>query len=840
MKYVCIDGNSILNRAFYGIKLLTTKDGTYTNAIYGFLNILFKIQEEQQPDGVAIAFDLPAPTFRHRRYDGYKGTRKGMPEELAAQLPVLKEILQKMGYTLLEREDYEADDILGTFGRLCQQQGADCVLATGDRDSYQLITDHVFVRMSATNKSDIVTPDDIRQKYGVEPRQLIDVKALMGDSSDNIPGVAGIGEKTALTLIGQFGSLDGVYEHLEDKAIKPGVRAKLQKDRDIAYLSRELAEICTEVDIDPELSHYRVEVVDEDWLFHTFSKLEMQTFIAKLGLVPGAAPAAADTEAPVLPAGEVVETLQQADEPLYLVPVEDRWAAIWGRQVQLCQDVDQLGPVLADQSVPKRVFDSKALYHLCGDLAGVQFDCMLAAYLLNPTASSYDPQNLLGEYEIQPVMALPEDLPGAQLIAGFQPLCNKLAQRLEELGQRQLMDEIELPLAAVLADMEKEGFEIDTASTAAYGQVLDARISEVQQNIWQVVGREFNINSPKQLGVALFEDLGLPHGKKTKTGYSTNVDVLNSLVDKHPVVRDILDFRSYSKLKSTYVDGLLKVVADDGRIHTNFKQTETRTGRISSTEPNMQNIPVRTALGSELRKFFVAKEGYTLVDADYSQIELRVLAHMASDEKMIEAFTEGMDIHTTTASQVFGMPLDFVTPEMRRRAKAVNFGIVYGIGAYSLAQDIDVSVPEADSYIKGYLNTYHGVHDFMEKTVAEATECGYVSTLFGRRRYLPELQSKNRIIQALGKRMAMNSPIQGTAADIIKIAMCRVYDRLAREKLDAKLILQVHDELIVEAREDIANQVAALVAQEMQGAADLQVPLVVDAHVGKNWYIAKG
>ncbi|MCB5942042.1 DNA polymerase I [bacterium 210820-DFI.6.52] len=843
MKFVCIDGNSIVNRAFYGIKLLTTKDGSYTNAIYGFLNILLGIRQEVEPDGIAIAFDLRAPTFRHLQYDQYKAGRKGMPDELAQQLPLLKEILQKMGYPLLAVEGFEADDILGTFARLCREGGEDCVLCTGDRDSYQLIGERVSVRLSTTQKSEVLTPESIRERYGVEPIQMIEVKALMGDSSDNIPGVAGIGEKTALSLIAQFGTLDGVYEHLDDPAIKPGVRAKLEKGRETAYLSRQLAEIRTDVPIDGDLSHYKTAPADEGWLYQTLSRLEMQSLIGRLGLHPdGAAPAPeGGEEAAPLPSARVADALPAGEGPVGVLALEDgRWAAVRGTDVALYPGLAEIAPLLADETVAKWVFDSKALYHLLPEAAGIAFDGMLAAYLLNPTASAYQLEALIGEYGAAPAFSLEEELPQKGELAALMPLLATLQEKLAAAGETELLARIELPLAQVLCDMEETGVAVDCEGIRQYGEMLDLDIAQVQQRIFDRVGRSFNINSPQQLGVALFEDLGLPHGKKTKTGWSTNADVLNGLLGKDPVIQDILDYRSYTKLKSTYVEGLLKVVREDGRIHSRFNQTETRTGRISSTEPNMQNIPVRTPLGSELRKFFVARPGYTLVDADYSQIELRVLAHMADDERMIEAFRSGQDIHTITASQVFGMPLDFVTPQMRRRAKAVNFGIVYGIGAYSLAQDIEVSVAEADAYIKGYLETYQGVRAFMERTVEDARDCGYVTTLYGRRRYIRELASKNKVLQALGKRMAMNSPIQGTAADIIKIAMCRVWERLRDEGLDAKLILQVHDELIVEAREEDAQRVANLVTEEMQGAAALAVPLVVDAHTGVNWYLAKG
>jgi len=833
MTYVCIDGNSILNRAYYGIRLLTTKDGVPTNAVMGFLNILFKIYDEVRPDGVAVAFDVKHPTFRHELYQDYKGTRKGMPEELAVQLPIIKEILAAMGITILSYPGFEADDILGSFSAKCAAAGHTCVLASGDRDSFQLITDTTSVRLSTTGSADTYTPDTIMEKYGVTPARMIDVKALMGDTSDNIPGVAGVGEKTALGLIQTFGSLDGVYQNIDDPAIKKGVRAKLQADREKAYLSYTLAKIKTDMDL-PDLSGFAVDIPDAGALYHLLSRYELKGAITKLGLAePEGAVCAAfvgQADSAPIPAAQVVNTCPEADvldiyhdgETVYIIS---------GSQVYLTDIHD----AILSQNVKKRTFDCKNLYFQNPDLCGVVFDGALAAYLLDAAASQYTLNNLTLSFDAAFTY---EPLPA---LGKLSALFDWQQQALQNQGMSALLSDIELPLARVLSDMEHTGIAVDADKLMEYGEMLDGEITRSKEQIYELVGEEFNINSPKQLSHALFEVLSLPHGKKNKSGgYSTNVDVLNSLRDKHPVIDLILEYRSYTKLKSTYVDGLLAVIGPDGRVHTTFKQTETRTGRISSIEPNLQNIPVRTPLGSELRKFFHAKEGYTLIDADYSQIELRVLSHMADDAAMQQAFLSGEDIHTATASQVFGVPADFVTPELRRRAKAVNFGIVYGIGAYSLSQDIGVSVAEADSYIKNYLSVFSGVSAFMEKTVSDATANKYTTTLFGRRRIIGELASGNKVQQALGKRMAMNAPIQGTAADIIKIAMCRVYDRLQKENLDAKLILQVHDELIVEANLTCAERCADIVAEEMRAAADLAVPLMVDAHLGENWYIAKG
>ncbi|MDY4192117.1 MAG: DNA polymerase I [Oscillospiraceae bacterium] len=856
MKLLVVDGNSILNRAFYGIKLLTTKNGEYTNGIYGFLNILLKISEDTQPDRVAIAFDLKAPTFRHKRYAGYKATRKGMPEELAAQLAPLKELLRALGYRLVEQEGYEADDILGTLSRRCRQEGGECVIATGDRDSLQLVGGGVTVRLATTRmgRPETVVYDEeaVREKYSVLPPQLIDVKALMGDSSDNIPGVAGIGEKTAIGLIAEFGSLDRVYEQLDSPQIKAGVRAKLEAGRESAYLSRELAEICLDAPVDTDLAHYAPQPVDRQAAAALLARLEMFKMIDRLGLSgEEAAPAASAPREPSLMAGTLGELLRDGG-PFCLIcqwegdlPVraaacgKDRAAFLSGSAAQealreLCRRKEGL---LIDRSKP--------LYRWAageGLLPGVLFDAELAGYLLNPGASGYGPERLgmengASRREIIPVPEGMEDL--AEALGWLAGAAGTVERKVEENGQTPLLRDVEIPLARVLADMELTGFALDSAGLAAFGEGLDGDIERLQREIWQDAGEEFNIASPKQLGEILFVKLMLPARKKTKSGYSTNADVLEGLRDQHPIVDKILEYRKLTKLKSTYVEAFLKLVGPDGRIHTSFNQTETRTGRISSLEPNMQNIPVRTELGSNMRRFFTARPGYVLVDADYSQIELRVLSHVANDRDMQEAFLSGEDIHTNTAAQVFGLPPLYVTPLMRSRAKAVNFGIVYGISAFSLAQDIGVTVAEADRYIKDYLKTFSGVKKYMEDTVAFGREHGYVSTLFGRRRYLPELSSSNRNLRSFGERVAMNTPIQGTAADIIKIAMVRVHRELERSGLDAKLILQVHDELIVEASEQDAAAAGELLKREMEGAVQLKVPLTVDVGRGRSWYDAK-
>ncbi len=837
MKLLVLDGNSIINRAFYGIKLLTTRDGHFTNAVVGFMNILQSLMSHTSPDGVVAAFDLRAPTFRHKMYDAYKAGRKGMPDELREQLPVVKELLKMLGYPVLECEGYEADDILGTLARMCRESGNECVIATGDRDSLQLVSDGVSVMLATTRmgRSEIIdyTPELIAEKYGgLKPSQLIDVKALMGDSSDNIPGVAGVGEKTAVALIAEFGSLDGVYENIESESIKNGVRAKLIADKDNAYLSRTLGTICTEAPVSTELSGYLPNERDDAGLARELTRLEMFKTMERLGISADAAEPALDADAAPLTVitkcdiGDII-----ADKVTLLL--DGSLAAVCdGERAAVCDRSTALD-FIKSRSV--RTADSKALYHINLDY-NVVFDSMLAAYLLNPNSKDYSPERLATEYGIAAVSCDSEDI---EAVARFSVLCDKLEQKITELGQDSLLRDIELPLARVLADMEKVGFAVDAEAIAAYGDKLEIEVNTLRDEIYELVGCEFNLNSPKQLGEALFERLGLPSGKKTKSGYSTSAEVLEGLVDKHPAVSKLLEYRTLAKLKSTYCDGLLKAVEIDGRIRSTLNQTETRTGRISSTEPNLQNIPVRTEVGREFRRFFIAPEGRLLCDADYSQIELRVLAHISGDEAMTAAFNDGTDIHTTTAAKVFGLPIDMVPPVMRSRAKAVNFGIVYGIGAFSLAKDINVSYGEAKQFIADYLTTFSGVSRYMEQVVENAKKTGYVETAFGRRRYLPELNASNGMLRSFGERVARNAPIQGTAADIIKIAMIRVWTRLREEQLDAKLVLQIHDELIVEASEADAPRAAEIISEEMENACKLKVPMPADVNIGATWYDAK-
>lgn len=846
MKLLVVDGNSILNRAFYGIRLLTTKDGQFTNAIYGFLTMLLKIQEDVTPDAVAIAFDLKAPTFRHKAYDGYKSNRKGMPEELHQQLQPLKDLLTLLGYTIITKEGYEADDILGTLSHTCKVNDDECVLATGDRDSLQLINDKVTVRLASTKggKANAILYDEkkIMEDYGVTPRQLIEIKAIQGDSSDCIPGVPGIGPKGAGDLIQRFNNLDYIYENLDTIDIKDGMRKKLRENKDSAYMSRMLGEIKLDIPIDTDINHYLVNCTQPDEASRMMAKLELFSLIDKFKLKEVESAEETPKEKKKYSLNEK-NTIDLLGKELYIYSNSkskgdiDYLYIIEENEIIKTTDVDT---VLKSEN-KKCVYSSKELFAYADktgfEIKNLVFDVTLASYLLNPNSSSYDIDKLNGEYEVETYDGEDEFLCN---IAPMIDLCNILEKKIEQCNQKKLLNEIEIPLSNVLAKMENLGFAVDKQGIEDFGKMLKENIENLKSEIYNSVGREFNINSPKQLGVALFEDLALPCKKKTKSGYSTSADVLESLKNQHPVVSMVLQYRTLSKLNSTYCEGLLKVIGDDGRIHSSFNQTETRTGRISSTEPNLQNIPVRTELGREMRKFFTAREGWVLVDADYSQIELRVLADISGDKNMIDAFKNNQDIHAITASQVFNMPLDFVTGEMRSRAKAVNFGIVYGIGAYSLAKDIGVTNKEAKNYIESYLKHYSGIDKYMHDVVEKAKDTGYVETVFGRRRYLPELSASNGMTRAFGERVARNAPIQGTAADIIKIAMIKVDKRLTEENLEARLVLQVHDELIVECPSHESMRVAMILQEEMEKAVSLSVPLVADSAVGKTWYDAKG
>ena len=852
MRLLVIDGNSIANRAFFGIKLLTTKDGRYTNAIYGFLNILLSLLKECEPDEVAVAFDLKAPTFRHKMYDGYKATRHGMPEELAQQMPVLKELLADLGYRTVTAEGWEADDILGTLAAACAARQDDCFLATGDRDSLQLVSDTTTVLLATTalgrSKTVTMDVDAIREKYGIEPKQLIEVKSLMGDASDNIPGVRGIGEKTALSLVQNFGSLEGVYEHIDDKRIKPKQREHLLECRELAQLSHTLGTIRTDAPIDTAEGAYAIGEGNKPKAVRMLQELEIHSLIQRFGL-GGIAPANLEEETANLPEAEIAP-LPLTPAGHYLVasrpPVmgkqgvhnvvlqPESWYAVQGTTVYPLEDAE-LVRLLDDPDVTLDVFNSAPLYAKAMAAGGwgssIVWDGKLAAYLLDASASKYQVGELVPSYKAAAAFTC-TDYPDAGRLAD---LFAKMKAEITACGEDPLYNEIEFPLAQVLADMTRIGMLVDRDGIDQFGVKLRSELEQVLTRIhMETSSASFNPNSTKQLGEMLFVTMGLPHGKKTQRGWSTDAETLEALRD-YPLVEDILQYRAYQKLNSTYVEGLLKVIGEDGRIHTTFNQTEARTGRLSSDNPNLQNIPIRTELGSQLRAYFIAKPGCVLVDADYSQIELRILAHVTGDEHMQQAFRSGQDIHRSTAARIYGIPQGEVTPRVRSGAKAINFGIMYGKGAYSLSKDIGVTVKEADAFLKNYLAAFPSVSSYMDKTIADARANGYVSTLFGRRRALPELNSNSHNIRASGERMARNTPIQGTAADVIKLAMVRVWKRLRDEKMESRLILTVHDELIVEAPEAEAEKAAQILREEMEGCVHYAVPLSTDVHTGKNW-----
>ena len=841
MKLLILDGNSVINRAFFGVKPLTTREGLYTHAIYGFLNILERMEKEEQPEAVCVAFDLHGPTFRHLKYDGYKATRHGMPEELAMQMPVMKDVLRAMNIPIYECQGWEADDIIGTVGKICSNNGWECVVVTGDRDSLQLIDENVHIKLVISRPGQttatLYTRELFEEEYGFEPRKLIDLKALMGDSSDNIPGVKGVGEKTAKALLQKFGSLDGVYANLDDPSIKPKMREKLENDKANAYLSYELATIVPEAPIDFEPKDAIIQPYNRPELYALFQKLEFVRLIDKYGLRGAAVDAAPVAE-------KKIERLPKADQlpesgtPCAVYLAEDGSLGVaWEKGVCALTPMEvQMGLDLGNDLVGH---DIKSTMHRLADM-GVSFgeftfDTALAAYDLNPSQSDYPVSKLATNFLGLSV----DDGDAAACAEAIWHLRPALEEELEKNGMTALYREIELPLCTVLYRMENRGIAVDRELLVQFGEMLSQRIADCESLIFSYSGEPFNINSTRQLGELLFDKLGLPPVKKTKTGYSTNADVLEKLKHKHPIIPAIMDYRMLTKLKSTYADGLLKVICDDGRIRTTFQNLVTATGRLSSTEPNLQNIPVRTDLGAEIRKMFVPKEGCVLVDADYSQIELRVLAHIAGDAVMCRAFNDGLDIHTATASQVFGVPMDQVTSLQRRHAKAVNFGIVYGISEFSLAEDIGVSRYEAKEYIENYLTNYAGVRKYMKDVVVQARDSGYTQTMFGRKRYIPELKSSNFNIRSGAERIALNTPIQGTAADLIKLAMIRVEKALNEAYPEAKLLLQVHDELIVECPEEIGPQVARLISGEMENIASLNVPLLAEAKLGKSWYDAK-
>ena len=879
-KLVLIDGHSILNRAFYGVPDLTNAAGLHTNAIYGFLNILFKILDEESPDYLTVAFDVKAPTFRHEMFKEYKGTRKPMPEELREQVPVMKEVLQAMGIRIIEQAGYEADDLLGTIAKRAEAEGIDVSLVSGDRDLLQIATDRIRIRIPKTKggRTEIENyyAADVEAKYQVNPVQFIDLKALMGDTADNIPGVPKVGEKTATDLMVQFGSLDGIYEHI-DEVTKKSVKESLIQNKDLAYLSRELATIKLDSPLTYSLEEARVGNFFNEASYILFKKLEFKNLLNKFEKgVSNEEISASFHLVENLAEVEALFTRVLSDKDrqvgLKVVKEAGRHGELLGVALHLQEEgsflvlkqgfltEDNLKEKIALLGAQCRIAtaDIKSEYaYLQAQDTDRFFDVILAAYLLNPLKNDYTVEDIANEYLN---LMLPEKGQAFGRLSFKDALNEKpedflkyccfeayvcaqaavcLQQKLEETQMDRLMREIEMPLTLVLFSMEEEGIRVNPEALKDYGEALSGKITELEQEIYSEAGCEFNINSPKQLGEILFEKMGLPGGKKTKTGYSTAADVLEKLSGEYPVVKHILEYRGLTKLKSTYADGLAAYIEDENRIHSTFNQTITATGRISSTEPNLQNIPIRMELGRQIRKVFIPKDGYCFMDADYSQIELRVLASMSGDERLIEAYRSHADIHRTTASQVFHIPFEEVTDLQRRNAKAVNFGIVYGISSFGLSEDLSISRKEAAAYIEQYFETYPQVKQFIDSLVKDAKKNGYAVTLYGRRRPVPELFSSNFMQRSFGERVAMNSPIQGTAADIIKIAMIRVFERLKKEGLKSKLILQVHDELLIETALEEEEQVRMILEEEMVHASSLAVELEIDLHVGINWYEAK-
>ena len=879
-KIVLIDGHSILNRAFYGLPDLTNSEGLHTNAVYGFLNILFRTLEEEQPQYLAVAFDVHAPTFRHQMYADYKGTRKPMPSELREQVPLLKEVLKAMDIELVEKAGYEADDILGTLAERCEKEGMEVTVVSGDRDILQLASDRIMIRMPKTVRGKTTIENyhakEVLERYQVEPKQIIELKALMGDTSDNIPGIPGVGEKTATKLIVEYGSIENAYAHVEE--IRPNkAKESLKNNYDLAVISKKLATIDTQAPVECDLEHAKIRNLYTEEAYEMFRRLDFKNL---LGRFDSAAVKEQDSlfirvETDLVEAEALLK--QAAVQPAVgLELLESTSHEILGLAVAWEKDGEpEVSYIPASETVTVGflkekteelfaavekvcVMDIKKLLKNVKNIRPEQvFDAGIAAYLLNPLKNTYTYDDLAKEYlqvylpsteeifdtaKLPDLAAVSEELAGCyagNMAYAVYRVREIMEQRLEAEGMSRLYQEIEIPLAFTLADMEEAGIRVEAEELKAYGERLQVRIGELEEKIYQEAGETFNINSPKQLGVILFEKLQLPGGRKTKSGYSTAADVLEKLAPDHPIVSDILEYRQLAKLKSTYADGLSAFIGPDGRIHSTFNQTITATGRISSTEPNLQNIPVRMELGRLIRKVFLPAEGCVFIDADYSQIELRVLAHMSGDEKLITAYRQAEDIHRITASEVFHVPFDEVTPLQRRNAKAVNFGIVYGISSFGLSQDLSISRKEAQQYIEKYFETYPGIKGFLDACVEQAKEHGYSVTMFGRRRPVPELKSSNFMQRSFGERVAMNAPIQGTAADIIKIAMIRVNERLKREQLRARLLLQVHDELLIEAPLEEVDQVQKVLEEEMTHAADLKVKLEIDMHTGNSWYEAK-
>ena len=847
-KLLIFDGNSIINRAYYGIRLLSNSKGEYTNGIYGFLNIFLKFFDEEKPDMAAVAFDLKDKTFRHKMYDAYKAQRKGMPQELASQMQPLKDVLDAMNVMRLEKSGYEADDIIGTVSKKCEDADVKCVVVTGDKDDLQLASENTVIKLVVTRMGNTETTDfdakAVEEKYGVTPREFIAIKALMGDSSDNIPGVAGIGEKTAMALIEKYRSLDNLYENLAE--LKGATLKKITEGKDMAYLSYKLSEINRDVPLDESLEDMYVKEPEKEKLFDILNHLELKSIISKLGIEASESSKAfyeivkIGSPAEIKAEKEFNYILDKDDYEIKKLSFE-RDGKVYVKEFLSPLDfVPYMGvfkEIFGDRKISKLSHDVKSdivflkrNYDI--NFEGEIFDTKIAAYLLDPSRSDYILSDLLAGF-----CNIGEcNNPAGALCV----LKDSLLKQIEENNQHSLLYDIEFPLVKVLASMENEGFKVDKDSLVQFSKMLSAKLTVLEKMIYELAGEEFNINSPKQLGEILFEKLGLPAEKKTKTGYSTNAEVLEKLSYKYDIASLIIEYRTHAKLKSTYAEGLQSTInPSDGKIHSSFNQTVTATGRISSTEPNLQNIPVRLELGREIRKMFIASSGNILTDADYSQIELRVLAHMAHDETMINAFKNEQDIHSITASQVFKVPLSDVTPQMRTRAKAVNFGIVYGIGEFSLAKDIKVSVKEAKNYIQSYFETYPKIKEYLDKTVEFARENGYVKTAVERRRYIPEIKSSNYNLRSFGERVAMNAPIQGYAADIIKIAMVKVFERLKKESLKSKLILQVHDELIIDTIPEEKDAVTTILREEMENAVSLSLPLKVDMKTGNSWYETK-
>ncbi len=843
-KMLVVDGNSILNRAYYGIRPLTNKNGLYTHAVYGMINIISRYFESVAPDYCVVAFDLKSPTFRHNMYAQYKANRKGMPEELAVQLPYAKKCMSALGYRVVTCEGYEADDILGTVSKYAADSGIHAYILTGDRDSLQLIDENVSVLLVKTKETIEFDRNVFYGTYGIYPDAFVDVKALMGDSSDNIPGVAGIGEKTAFKLISDFDSLDRLYDEYQSSGLTASVKQKLESGREMAYISRKLSLIDREAPIEKDMSFYEYNGADKNALFELFSELEFVALIKKFGLedMNAQTKTASDT---------IVQNIEYSilNEEFTVEYFSGKEAALayGGREVYLF-DGKTVGRIeLSEPVADKKAELLKNISVICHDykliykamkekgieLGKCRFDTMLAAYVLNSNRNKYDLEDIQISY-----LGVSDASFGGTV--GIYKLYECLEALVAEQNCEPLLYDIEMPLAKVLADMEMTGFRIDVNGIVEYGEELAQTAEQLKLRIYSLAGEEFNINSPKQLGEMLFEKMGLPASKKTKTGYSTDAETLQKLISKHEIIEDILDYRQVTKLKSTYAEGLAKAADENGRIHSAFNQTGTATGRLSSAEPNLQNIPVKTAMGRRFRKYFVPKnEDYVIVGADYSQIELRLLAHISSDENMREAFLSGEDIHATTASAVFGVDRSQITPELRKRAKAVNFGIVYGIGEHSLSEDLHISRAEAKQYIQSYLAGFPKVSEYLDGIKQRARQDGYVTTEFGRKRYIPELAATNKNIQHFGERVAMNSPIQGTAADIIKIAMIEVAHRLEKEGLDARLILQVHDELLLEAHKSCAEKAKEILIDCMENVVKFSVPLSVDASIGTTWYDAK-